>query len=159
MFRKTVSLFSLLALILLWTSTSYAADEFIKIGLLKCIKAGKKTNILIHSQYPIKCVFKDASGATERYTGKTGIEIGIDLEMTKRAAINFAVLAIGDLKAGNKSLSGKYIGGKINISLGIGAGIDALVGGGRNHIALQPFALESTKGVGVAAGVGFLELN
>tara|TARA_Y100000294_G_scaffold175597_1_gene196076 strand:- start:930 stop:1388 length:459 start_codon:yes stop_codon:yes gene_type:complete len=151
--------FSFLVLTLSWTSTSHAADEFVKVGLLKCIKTGEKINILIHSQYPIRCVFKDASGGTERYTGKTGIKIGLDIETTKKASLNFAVLAVGDLKAGSKSLSGKYIGGKVNASIGIGAGVVALVGGGRGHIAFQPIALETTLGLGAAAGVGFLEID
>lgn len=159
MFRKTVAIFSFFFVTLLWSSTTYAADKYVKIGVLKCVKSGKKINILIHSQYPIKCLFKDASGGKEKYTGKTGIGLGLDLEISRKVKMHFAVLAIGNLKAGSKSLVGRYIGAKVNVSIGLGGGIDALVGGGNSHIALQPIALEATEGLGVAAGVGFLELH
>ena len=159
MLKKIVTMFSFFLAVFVWSSVSHAADEYVKIGILKCIKSGKKVNILIHSQYPIKCIFKDASGGKEKYRGKTGIELGLDLESLKKARMHFAVLAVGNLKAGSKSLAGKYIGGKVNVSIGLGAGVDALVGGGSDHIALQPIALEATKGFGAAAGVGFLEIH
>ena len=159
MLKNIVAIVSFCLVVFLWSSITHAADEYVKIGILKCVKSGKKVNILIHSQYPIKCVFQDAGGGKEKYTGKTGIGLGLDLEILKKARMHFAVLAIGDLKAGSKSLVGRYIGAKVTVSVGLGVGIDALVGGGSSHIALQPIALEATKGLGVAAGIGFLELH
>tara|TARA_B100000315_G_scaffold252448_1_gene289269 strand:+ start:438 stop:917 length:480 start_codon:yes stop_codon:yes gene_type:complete len=159
MLKKIVTIFSFCLAVFAWSSITHAADEYVKAGILKCIKSGKKINILIHSQFPIKCIFEDASGGKEKYTGKSGIELGLDLEKLKKARMHFAVLAIGNLKAGDKALLGKYIGAKVNVSLGLGGGVDALVGGGSSHIALQPIALEATKGFGAAAGVGFLELH
>ena len=159
MLKKIATLFSFCLAILLWSSVTYAADEYVKVGILKCMKSGKKTNILIHSQFPILCIFKDASGGKEKYTGKTGIELGLDLQTVKKAKMRFAVLAVGDLKAGSKSLVGRYIGAKVNVAIGVGGGVDALVGGGSGHVALQPIALEATKGLGAAAGVGFLDLQ
>ena len=159
MLKKIVMIFSFCLAVFAWSSITHAAGDYVKVGILKCVKSGKKVNILIHSQYPIKCIFEDASGGKERYTGKTGIGLGLDLEILKKARMHFAVLAIGDLKAGKKSLVGMYIGAKVNVSVGLGVGVDALVGGGSSHVALQPIALEATKGFGAAAGVGFLELH
>jgi hypothetical protein len=156
--KKLAFISSLFIATVLWSSISYA-DSYIKVGLLKCIKSGKGVNILIHSQFPVRCLFKDSSGGKEKYRGKTGVELGLDLQKLEKSKMVFTVFALGDLKAGKKSLKGRYIGGMVNVTIGSGAGIDALVGGGKNHIALQPIALEATKGIGAAAGIGFLDIH
>jgi len=117
MSKKIVIVFSFCVMSFLWSAVTYAADEYVKVGILKCVKSGRGINILIHSQFPIKCIFKDASGGKEKYTGNTGIELGLDLQKVEKSKLGFAVLAIGDLKAGNKSLVGRYIGAKINVAL------------------------------------------
>lgn len=156
--KKIAFISSLLLVTVLWSSAGYAGS-YIKVGLLKCIKSGKGINILIHSQFPVRCIFKDASGGKEKYRGKTGVELGLDLQKLEKSKMVFTVFALGDLKAGKKSLKGRYIGGSISLTIGVGVGVHALVGGGNNHIALQPIALESTKGIGAAAGIGFLDIH
>tara|TARA_B100000315_G_scaffold223224_1_gene227823 strand:+ start:6945 stop:7418 length:474 start_codon:yes stop_codon:yes gene_type:complete len=156
--KKIAFISSLFIATVLWSSAS-SADSFIKVGLLKCIKSGKGINILIHSQFPVRCLFKDTSGGKEKYRGKTGVELGLDLQKLEKSKMVFTVLSVGDLKAGKKSLAGRYLGGTINLTVDVGAGVNALVGGGKNHIALQPIALESTRGIGAAAGIGFLDIH
>jgi len=158
MIKKIAFVSSLFIATVLWSSAS-DADSFIKVGFLKCIKSGKGINILIHSQFPVRCIFKDASGSKEKYIGKTGVAVGLDLKKLEKSEIVFTVLSIGNLKAGKKLLAGRYIGGTVNVTVGLGVGVHALVGGGKNHIALQPIALESTKGIGAAAGIGFLDIH
>jgi len=160
MFGKTFFRAIVFCGILLFPLTSHAkANDYVQAGQLTCYKSGEQTNILLHSQFPITCTYKDQLGNTESYTGKTGIALGIALEKVDDAIISFVVLAGGDLKAGNHALAGNFIGGKINLSIGEGGGIDVLVGGGPKNIALQPLAVEETLGTGISAGIGFLVLE
>ena len=59
----------------------------------------------------------------------------------------------------HRALVGKYVGGSGDISLGAGVGANALVGGSRRSIALQPLSLEVQAGVNLALGVAGLTLN
>jgi hypothetical protein len=94
-----------------------------------------------------------------RYQGETGIGLGIDLNWNKTESIAFTVFGATANVSGSHPLAGKYLGGRASAAAGIGAGVQALVGAGANHFTLQPLALESARGVGVAAGLGYLYLE
>jgi hypothetical protein len=53
----------------------------------------------------------------------------------------------------------KYVGGSGDISLGAGVGANALVGGSRRSVTLQPVSLEAQVGVNLALDVAGLTLN
>ncbi len=154
---------SALALTCALTPLSASAGEkqnkYVDAGKLVCHKTGPGINILIHSQFPIECIYTDHEGKTEKYTGKTGVALGVSLTNYDKVDLTFIVLAGGKLNAGEHAMKGNYVGGHVSIAAGDGAGVDVLVGGGAKNISLQPFAGEQNKGVGIAAGLGFLKLN
>jgi len=152
-----------LALILTAAASDAArADEpGVKLGVLRCDQVpGTGINLLIHSTVNVRCQFTSLTGgASARYHGETGIGLGIDLNWNKTESIAFTVFGASTNVAGSHPLAGKYIGGRASASAGIGTGVQALVGGGSNHFTLQPLAIESARGVGIAAGLGYLYLE
>ena len=129
------------------------------VGVLSCKAVpGTRLNLIVRSTVDVRCTFK-GDGITERYVGETGIALGLDLSFRKDEQFAFTVLSASNKAPGNHALAGKYFGGKASAAAGIGLGAAALVGGSSDSFGLQPLALESTKGVGVAAGIGFLHLE
>jgi hypothetical protein len=55
--------------------------------------------------------------------------------------------------------AGKHLGGSGDISLGPGVGANALFGGSKRSIALQPVSVEAQVGVNLALGVAGLTLR
>ncbi|MHA1538627.1 MAG: DUF992 domain-containing protein [Alphaproteobacteria bacterium] len=142
------------------TSATLAGNDGVRVGTLTCEQVGKRLNLIIHSSVDVTCVFKSSTGQIERYRGETGIGLGIDLNWKRVDKIAFAVISAGqDIRPGAYALAGKYFGGKVNVTAGAGVGVAALVGGGKKGIAFQPIALETSTGVGVAGGLGYLYLE
>ncbi len=133
----------------------------IKLGVLKCHQVkGSGVNLLIHSTVQVNCLFTSISGERQAiYKGETGIGLGIDLNWNKSETIAFTVFGASTNPGGPHPLAGKYVGGRASVSLGIGAGVQVLIGGGDGQLTLQPLALESASGFGVAAGLGYLYLE
>ena len=53
------------------------------------------------------------------------------------------------------ALAGKYVGGQA----AVGLRAKVLVGAGVQNLSLQPLAIETSKGLGASAGVGFLYIE
>ncbi len=142
--------------------TAVAAEPGFKLGVLRCDQVpGSGVNLLIHSTVQVRCQFFSATGERQAsYRGETGIGLGIDLNWNKSETIAFTVFgASANVAPGTFPLAGKYLGGRASAWAGVGAGVQALVGGSNNQFTLQPLALESARGVGVAAGLGYLYLE
>ena len=137
------------------------AAESGKIGVLTCKSiTGSRVNLIIRSTTDVYCEFKHSDGKVEHYLGETGIALGADLTFAKdEETFAFAVLSAEDIEAGEHALAGRYVGGKVSASLGIGIGAAALVGGSNDNFALNPLAIEGNKGFGAAAGIGFLYIE
>ena len=56
-------------------------------------------------------------------------------------------------------LTGRFVGASGEVSLGIGAGANILVGGTAQSVSLQPLSLEGQIGVNLALGVAALTLT
>ncbi len=141
-------------------SANAAADGGIEIGLLTCnVVPGSRVNLLIRSTADVECVFEN-NGITEEYHGETGIALGLDLSIRSNEKMAFTVIAIAsDIGPGAKALGGKYVGGQVSAAAGLGLGAKALIGGGAKNIGLQPLALETSTGIGIAGGLGFLYIE
>lgn len=132
----------------------------VRVGTLTCEQVGKRLNLIIHSSVDVKCVFKSSTGQIERYRGETGIGLGIDLNWKRVDKIAFAVISAGkDIRPGAYALAGKYFGGKVNVTIFRGLGTAALIGAGKKGIAFQPIAIETSTGLGVSGGLGYLYLE
>lgn len=132
----------------------------IELGILRCKSMpDSRVNLVVRSTVDIKCRLKYTSGVEERYKGETGIAIGLDLSIKGDEEFAFTVIAESRIPPGNHPLTGKYIGAKSSASAGIGLGAAVLVGGSRDSFGLNPLALESNRGVGLAGGIGFLYIE
>jgi hypothetical protein len=132
-----------------------------QIGLLTCVSNPEtQQNRLVRSKVEVDCELKYNNGKRERYIGETGISVGVDLNWKREDKLTYAVIAATqDTTPGAGALVGKFVGGKGAMSLGVGGGVGVLVGGGRSNLTLQPLMLEKSKGLGIAGGVSYLELN
>ncbi len=158
--RGTLKTLIIAGIVSLLCSNSAAAAGGIEVGLLTCeVVPGSRVNLLIRSTADVDCIF-ERNGTTETYQGETGIALGLDLSLRSNEKMTFTVIAASsDVGPGSKALAGRYVGGQISAAAGLGLGAKALVGGGENSIGLQPLALESSTGFGVAGGLGFLYIE
>lgn len=131
----------------------------VQIGVLTCDTIrGTRRNLIIHSTVGLDCTFSTPSGV-ERYRGESGIALGLDLNWDRQEKIHYAVISgMSDYRLGSYALVGKYVGAKASATVGIGVGAAVLVGGGEKNITLQPLAIETSTGLGVAGGIGYLFL-
>lgn len=147
--------------LLLATAPSYAGNSTAgtKIGILTCNAVPESgVNLLIHSTVDVTCRFESTDGSgIEHYVGETGIGLGIDFRYERERHLVFTVFA-ADTVSGSHKLSGKYGGAGASVSVGIGAGVQLLVGGSNKSISLQP-VIEGSTGVGVSAGITYLFLQ
>lgn len=151
--KKTI-LTAVLALGLAATP-GFAASKGVKIGVLTCDVEGG-VGMIIGSSRGVDCVFEGTVGSRERYTGTIG-KLGIDIGVTGRAVMGWAVFAPGKLKAG--ALAGHYAGASAEASIAVGLGANVLVGGSDKSIALQPLSVQAQTGLNLAAGVASLRLK
>ena len=138
-----------------------AGDEGIKVGTLT-IKAvpGTRHNLIITSSVDIEATFKDDSGKTEHYIGEMGTKLGVDISYQTGETLGYAVFSASSAyKTGSYALQGKYFGQKATAAVGAGPSVQILLGGFEKSFTLQPLAIGYTKGVGAAAGLGYLYLQ
>ena len=154
--------FAVVALALVLSAAPVVAGSShggIKLGVLSCKKVGGGYNLLIHSVTNVRCEFS-SSGGKETYNGETGVALGLNLEWNPDETILYAVFAgTSDIRMGAHALAGNYFGAKVSASVGVGTGVQVLVGGGDKNITLQPFALEGSTGIGASGGVSYLYLR
>ena len=149
----------LLAFIAMPALALAGTTEGTRVGLLTCKTVpGSSLSLVIHSTEDVKCVFKDNIGETEHYKGETGVGLGFDVSFDRETTMVYTVMA-ANIKAGNHQLAGKYFGGGGSATVGAGMGAQALIGGGRKNISLQPLALSGSSGAGVSGGLTYLYLE
>ncbi len=84
--------------------------------------------------------------------------VGLDLGITAGGVLGWAVFApTNGVPRG--ALAGNYIGASGDVALGLGVGANALVGGSKKSIALQPVSLEGQVGASIALGAAGFRLR
>jgi len=84
--------------------------------------------------------------------------IGLDIGITAGGVMVWAVLGSSSgVRPG--VLTGRFVGASGEISVGVGAGANLLVGGSGQSVSLQPLSLEGQVGVNLALGVAGLTLT
>ena len=128
----------------------------VRVGTLRCDVAGS-TAFIFGSTRAIACDFVNVNGKRERYTGEIS-RYGVDLGFTQAAVMLWAVVApTTDLQPG--VLAGTFVGASGAATVGIGAGVNVLVGGSNRSIGLQPLSIEGNTGLNIALGVAELRLQ
>lgn len=151
---KKTAIAALLALGLA-SAPAVAASKGVKIGVLTCDVAGG-VGMIIGSSKGVDCVFEGTIGQRERYEGTIG-KLGLDIGVTGKGVMGWAVFAPGKLKAG--ALAGHYAGASAEATVAVGLGANVLVGGSDKSIALQPLSVQAQTGLNLAAGVASLRLR
>lgn len=136
-------------------SPALAASKGVKIGVLTCDVAGG-VGMIIGSSKAVDCSFEGTIGQRERYKGTIG-KFGLDIGVTSKGVMAWAVFAPGKLKAG--ALAGHYAGASAEATIAVGLGANVLVGGSDKSIALQPLSVQAQTGLNLAAGVASLRLK
>jgi Protein of unknown function (DUF992) len=133
-----------------------SASSGANIGLLECTVNGG-IGLIIGSSKGMKCRFvPTGGGSAQHYTGSVG-KLGLDIGVTNKSYIRWAVFASGKLKPG--SLAGNYAGVTAQATVGAGLGANALVGGSDKSISLQPLSVQGQTGLNIAGGIGTMKLN
>jgi hypothetical protein len=84
-------------------------------------------------------------------------KFGLDIGATAGGRMEWAVYAPTSRKVG--ALAGRYGGVSGEATVGVGAGVNVLVGGSNRTVSLQPVSIEGQAGLNVAGGVTELELR
>jgi hypothetical protein len=93
----------------------------------------------------------------EQYNGSIS-KFGVDIGYSTAGVMLWSVVApTSDIGKGD--LAGTYGGATAGGSLGVGGGVNVLVGGFDESIALQPVSIEENNGLNLAAGVATLTLD
>jgi len=151
--RKILSV-GLLSLALMASAAD--AKSGIKVGVLSCEVAGG-AGFIIGSSKAVDCVYDPASGGRrEHYSGSIG-KLGIDIGVTDRTVLAWAVFAPG--KINMHALRGSYTGASAEATVLVGLGANVLVGGFKKGINLQPISVQGQTGLNIAAGVASLKLR
>jgi hypothetical protein len=154
------SLFCVIAV--LASQAGYTEDQQsgIQVGIVTCsVIPESRVNLLIRSTADVECVYEN-HGKTEKYIGETGIALGLDLNFKQNEKFAFTVIAASaDVQPGAHALAGKYVGGTLGATAGVGLSASALIGGGAKNISLQPLSLGTNTGIGASGGIGFLYIE
>ncbi len=157
MFRGRLAVIAVVPFLV--ASTPLAAQEAqkAKVGMLTC-QTSASIGLIVGSHQRLRCRFApDNGGPQEYYSGHVG-RIGLDVGIRAAGVLAWAVYAPSkSIHYG--SLAGTYVGASGDISLGIGVGAKALVGGSHNSVALQPISLEGQVGINVALSISSLKLS
>ena len=146
----------LLGLVLLTGNPAHAQGSSIRQGMLTC-RTSPSLGFIVGSTQSLACQFRANSGWTQNYIGRIN-RIGLDIGITAGCVMAWAVLGSSSaIRPG--ALTGRFVGASGDISVGIGAGANLLVGGTAQAISLQPLSLEGQVGLNLALGVAGMTLT
>ena len=157
----TEKLLVLFSVFFIAVTSLYAGTEGVKMGTLTVTALpGTGQNLIFKSSVDVEAIFTDTAGNKEYYIGEMGYKLGVDLSVKSHDQLAYLVFSpSSDYTTGSYALEGKYFGQKASASLGVGVGVQVLLGGFDKSFTLQPLALKGTEGYGVSAGLGYLYLQ
>ena len=134
-----------------------SAQNSTKVGVLSC-KMGPSIGLIVGSRQRMACQFTPENGARPERYAATMTRVGLDLGITAGGVLAWAVFApTSGIPYG--ALAGRYGGASGDIALGVGVGANALVGGSKKSIVLQPVSIEGSVGIGIALGAAGFRLE
>lgn len=133
------------------------AQNRVRVGVLSC-EVAPGVGLIVTSQREMTCQFRPEGrrGVRETYAGRI-TRVGLDVGVTGRGVLAWTVFAATP-RVARWQLAGQYVGAGAQATLGVGLGANALVGGSRNSVALQPLSVQAQTGLNLAVGVGSLTL-
>jgi len=137
-------------------ASGHSTHAQVSQGMLTC-RTSPSIGLIIGSTQRLACQFKANAGWTQNYVGRIN-RIGLDIGITVGGVMVWAVLGSSSaIRPG--VLTGRFVGASGDISLGVGAGANILIGGTAQSVSLQPLSLEGQVGVNLALGVAALTLT
>src|SRR5258708_2390530 len=125
-----------------------SAASGVAVGMLTC-NVASGWGFIFGSSRALNCTLTGGNGVAEHYTGNI-TKFGADIGYTQAGVIVWTVFAPqANLQPG--ALTGGYAGGTASATVGVGVGANALIGGSRHTIALQPPSISGSTGLNVAA--------
>jgi hypothetical protein len=143
------------AIALICAIATPARAQTFRVGRLLCASTPRVGRVLGSAQ-SLRCVFH-ARNSQYVYVGRIR-RVGLDIGATSGGVLSWAVFARNS-RIGPSTLRGSYVGASGNVALGPGLGVNALIGGSRRTIVLQPLSIERAIGFNLAAGVTRLTLD
>ena len=143
------------AIALICAIATPARAQAFRVGRLLCASTPRVGRVLGSAQ-SLRCVFH-ARNSQYVYVGRIR-RVGLDIGATSGGVLSWAVFARNS-RIGPSTLRGSYVGASGNVALGPGLGVNALIGGSRRTIVLQPLSIERAIGFNLAAGVTRLTLD
>ena len=130
-----------------------------ELGVLDCTVEGG-AGFIIGSTKDVLCTYRpaDKNLAPENYHG-TISKIGLDVGVTGKTLITWAVFGPNADIYAPGGLAGDYVGASAEASAAIGVGANALVGGSNRTFSLQPLSVQAQTGVNLAVGVTEFKLR
>jgi hypothetical protein len=129
----------------------------IEVGVLEC-RGGSSTGMVVGSVSRFGCVLREPGGAVVDRYDATVRRFGLDVGAVGRSSLAWAVYA-PTRRIGRGDLAGTYAGAGGSVSIGLGGGANALIGGSTHTIALQPLSVQGQTGVNLAIGVADMVLS
>jgi hypothetical protein len=145
----------LLGLLLLTGNFAHAQGSSVRQGMLTC-RTSASVGLIVGSTQRLACLFRSNSGWTQNYIGRMN-RVGLDIGITAGGVLAWAVLGSSSAVQPG-ALTGRFVGASGDISLGVGAGANILIGGTAQSISLQPISVEGIVGINLALGVAGLTL-
>ena len=117
---------ALLLGLLLIGNPAHAQGSTGRQGMLTC-RTSPSLGLIIGSTQRLACQFRENSGWTQDYFGRIN-RIGLDIGFTAGGVMAWAVIGSSSaVRPG--ALTGRFVGASGEISVGVGAGANVLVGG------------------------------
>lgn len=156
MLCRTVMPVLLLGCLTLGGNPANAQGSSARQGMLTC-RTSPSVGLIVGSTQRLACQFRANSGWTQNYVGRMN-RVGLDIGITAGGVMAWAVLG-SSTAARPGALTGRFVGASGDISVGLGAGANILIGGTAQSVSLQPLSVEGQVGLNLALGVAGLTLT
>jgi uncharacterized protein DUF992 len=154
--RLAVAVSALTLLLAAMVVATPAHAQGVRVGVLSC-NVSSGFGFIFGSSRSMNCSFSGAGGHYENYIGTIN-RFGVDIGYIRGGVLVWSVLAPTATPA-PCALAGNFGGATAQATVGVGAGVNVLVGGSGNSISLQPVSIEGTTGLNVAAGIASMSLQ
>ena len=134
-----------------------AQSAKLEAGTLTC-KGSGSVGLVLGSKQTLSCVFAPTGGRPRENYSATITRIGLDVGVKGASTMVWTVLYSTD-NIPARALNGTYSGVSADASIGVGVGANALVGGSKNSVVLQPLSVQGQTGLNLAVGVSGLKLR
>ena len=155
MIRNCLAVATLVCVGLL-TAPAVAQTGWTQVGMLSC-RLNPSIGFIIAGHQTMECQFTQNRFPPQAYEGALNT-VGLDIGISAGGVLGWAVLAP---TAGPPpgALAGEYIGATGEVGMGLGAGVNVLIGGSGRSFALQPVSVEGSVALNVTLGLSHLQLR